>query len=47
MGPALAAVTDDADLPGLDQIDVGITVVIDAHEQPLAMKEPPEIRRGE
>ena len=31
----LAAVADDGDLLGLDQIDVGIPIVIDAHGAPL------------
>ena len=31
MGVALAAVADDGDLLALDQIEVGIPVVIDAH----------------
>ena len=31
MGVALAAIADDRDLLGLDQVEVGIPVVIDAH----------------
>jgi hypothetical protein len=31
MGVALAAVADDGDFLALDQIDVGITIIIDAH----------------
>jgi len=35
MGVTLAAETDDGDLLGLDQIDVRIAVVIDAHSKAL------------
>jgi hypothetical protein len=31
VGVALAAVTDDRDLPGLDQVHIGITIVVNAH----------------
>ncbi|MNL50166.1 hypothetical protein D3C87_1731580 [compost metagenome] len=31
VGAALAAVADNGDLLGLDEVDVGITIVIDAH----------------
>jgi hypothetical protein len=31
MGVALAAIADDGDLLGLDEADVGITIIIDAH----------------
>ena len=31
MGMALTAIADDADFLALDQVDVGITIVIDAH----------------
>ena len=32
MRVALAAVADDGDLLALDEIDVGITIIIDAHD---------------
>ena len=35
MGMALAAIADDGDLLALDQVQVGIPVVINAHYQPL------------
>jgi hypothetical protein len=31
MGMALAAITEDGDLLGLDEADIGITIIIDAH----------------
>jgi len=31
MGMALAAITDDGDFLALDQVDVGVAIVIDAH----------------
>jgi hypothetical protein len=31
MGVSLAAITDDGDFPALDQVDVGVTIVINAH----------------
>ena len=31
MGAALRAVADDGDLLGLDEVEIGITIVIDAH----------------
>ena len=31
MGAALAAIADDGDLLGLDEVEIGITIVIDAH----------------
>jgi hypothetical protein len=33
MRPALAAIADDGDLLALDQIEIGITIVIDTHFQ--------------
>ena len=33
MGVALAAVADDDNLPALDEIEVGIPVVVDAHRK--------------
>ena len=38
MGVALAAVADDDDLLALDQIDVGIPIVIDAHGSSVLSK---------
>ena len=35
MGVALAAIADDGDLLALDQIDVGVAIVIDAHGDSL------------
>ena len=35
MRMALAAIADDGDLLALDEIDVGITVVINTHEHSL------------
>ena len=35
MRVALAAIADDRDLLGLDQVEVGIPVVIDAHVSPF------------
>ncbi len=35
MGMALAAIADDGDLLALDQVQVGIPVVINTHYQPL------------
>ena len=31
MGAALRTVTDDDDVLGLDEVEIGITIVIDAH----------------
>ena len=31
MRPALAAIADDGDLLALDEVEIGITIVIDAH----------------
>jgi hypothetical protein len=31
MRPALAAIADDSDLLALDQIEIGVTIVIDTH----------------
>ena len=38
MGVALAAVADDDDFLALDQIDVGIPIVIDAHGSSVLSK---------
>ena len=32
MGVALAAIADDGDLAALDQIDVGVAIVVNAHD---------------
>jgi hypothetical protein len=40
MGVALAAIADDGDLLALDEVQVGIPVVINAHHQPLKWRLP-------
>src|SRR5262249_30747317 len=37
MGVALAAIADDADLLALDQVQVGVAIVINTHDQSSAL----------
>jgi hypothetical protein len=46
VSPTLAAITYDTDLLTLDEINVGIPVIIDTHGKPLELQKPQNRRGG-